>query len=55
MHGHTKENDKNFSQDNRSLGRHLNPRPPEYETGALSNWPRISVQLNGNPSTPHIK
>jgi hypothetical protein len=34
---------KNLSQDRRSLGRDLNPGPPEYEAGVLTTRPRRSV------------
>jgi hypothetical protein len=33
---------KSRSQDKRSPGRDLNPRPPEYEAGVLTTRPRRS-------------
>jgi hypothetical protein len=35
---------KNLSQYSRSLGRHLNPGPPEYEAGVLTAGPQRSVE-----------
>jgi hypothetical protein len=32
----TEENHKNFSQDGWSMGKDLNPGPPEYELGVLT-------------------
>jgi hypothetical protein len=36
---------KSLSQDNRSPGRDLNHRPPEYETGVLTTWSWRSLKL----------
>jgi hypothetical protein len=38
--GGTKENHENLSQDSQSLGRDLNPGPPEYEADVLTDWPQ---------------
>jgi hypothetical protein len=35
---------KTLSQDSRSPGQDLNPGPPKYKTGVLSNGPRRSVK-----------
>jgi hypothetical protein len=50
---------KHLSQQSRSSGRDLNPRPPEYETGVLTTGPRSSVlnYLRINPKYhefPHV-
>jgi hypothetical protein len=37
---------KNLSQDSRSPGQDLNPRPPKYEAGVLTTQPRRSVNLS---------
>jgi hypothetical protein len=44
--GGTEENHDNVSQDSLSLGRNLNPRPPEYEAGVLTARPRRAVNCS---------
>jgi hypothetical protein len=41
----TEETTKNISQDSRFAGQVLNPEPPEYEAGVLTNRARRSVQV----------
>jgi hypothetical protein len=41
--GGTEGNHENLSQDSLSLGRDLNSKPPEYEAGVPTTWPRGSM------------
>jgi hypothetical protein len=44
--GETEENKEDLSQDFRSLGRDLNPEPPEYEAGLLTIRPlRLIIKM----------
>jgi hypothetical protein len=45
---------KHLSQDNRSLGRYLNPGPPEHETGVLTTWLRCSVHEERKWNVPRL-
>jgi hypothetical protein len=42
----TEENHKNFSHDNRSRGRDINPGPLEYKAGMLTTWLDHDVQFH---------
>jgi hypothetical protein len=46
MPGVTENNHENLDQDSRSPGRDLDPEPPEYEAGTLTDRPRCSVKTN---------
>jgi hypothetical protein len=46
--GGIEENHENISQDSRSLGRDLNPRPQEYSAGVLTTGQRHSVMSGNN-------
>jgi hypothetical protein len=41
--GGLRKTTKNLTQDSRSPGRDLNPRPPEFEARLLTTRPRYSV------------
>jgi hypothetical protein len=40
------KNTRNLSQDSQSLGRELDPGPPEYNAGVLTTRPRHSVKYS---------